>query len=241
MNNEGLVQLNILLDKAIGSRSLRQFAGQIGLNVSTLSRIRSGQTRLSPELIRKIVANAEQPGIVTEEMFYSLPEGSLSTYQRSRFDEMKELESICASTIMMELLHRGYSLFSSPNNQQYFDIEIKTNALGINTERVWGFEILLPFYRNNDRPGQYNDGSLYSALWRCTSALYLGKCHLDRLSFVTDDFDFFIWIKEKCKDMNPLGEVTIILIDRKKRCVSEEHILPPKDGHIPASPFKTII
>ncbi len=238
MNREGLVQLNNLLDKAIGSRSLRQFAGQIGLNVSTLSRIRSGQTRLSPELIRKIVANAEQPGIVIEEMFYSLPEGNLTTYHRSRFDEMKDLESLCTSTIMMDLLYRGYSLYSAPDDRRFFDLVVKTDSLAQESEKVWGFDILFPLPgRNKKDIGDYNDGSLYSHLRRCTSALYLGETKVDRMSFITVDSDFYVWLKEKCKDMKPMGEISFILIDANKRLVEEEYVLPPADGHIPTTPF----
>ena len=238
MSYEELEHVNTLLDKAIGGRRLRQFAEQLGLNVSTISRIRSGQIRLSPELIQKIVDNAEQPGTVTTEMFYSLPPETHTRYHRNRFDEMKELESRCTGIIMMDLLQRGYTLSSSSDNQKNFDWAVKTDAIENNAERVWGFEFLLPLPGRNSKVGDYNDGSFFPHLWRCMSALYLGTAHVDRMSFVTDDVAYYRWLRKKCIDMRPLGEVSLILVDREKRAVAEEHILPPADGHIPAAPFK---
>ncbi len=239
MEDMEYLSLEQLITKAIGNRTLRQFANIIGVNASTISRICSGQIRLSDELIQKIVDNADTPGSVTTEMFFALCHEDKTQIRRNRFEEMQAVTSTCESIIMTDLLKRGYSLFSTSDiTESRFDFILRTDALGSDTDNIWGFEILHPFFKSaTGVKKQFNDGALYSPLWRCTAALYLGQAHLNRFSLVTCDEDFFGWLIDKCTDMKPLGEISIILVDGNKKRITKEYILPTMDGHIPATPF----
>ena len=158
-NKERLAEL---VEKAIGpNRNQTEFAKQIGVNPSTISRIinmkNSGAS--SDELILAIAANADPKSGVTEEMLMEangmLMDANgmltrLSCYARLLSSEY--YESVIKQ-ISMEILDRGYSVNRMVRQERYTiacgvpsltaDFVIETNAIE-GTNNLWAFICFLP-------------------------------------------------------------------------------------------------
>ena len=153
-NKERLAEL---VEKAIGpNRNQTEFAKQIGVNPSTISRIinmkNSGAS--SDELILAIAANADPKSGVTEEMLMEangmLMDANgmltrLSCYARLLSDNYCES---AIKKISMEILDRGYSVNRMVRRERYIisrgvpsltaDFVIETNAIE-GTNNLWAF------------------------------------------------------------------------------------------------------
>ena len=154
-NKERLAEL---VEKAIGPhRNQTEFAKQIGVNPSTISRIinmkNSGAS--SDELILAIAAHADPESGVTEEMLMKahgmIPEDNNLFHNRGKF--MYNYSERVMKQISMEILDRGYSVNSMVRQERYtiaygvpsltVDFVIETNAIE-GTNKFWAFICFLP-------------------------------------------------------------------------------------------------
>ena len=93
-------------------RSMRQFAEEIGVNASTLSRIVNKKTvrANSDNLIADIAAYADKNSGITFEMLMRAHGMDLSRDIRNRWAHNADIETVYDDLIIKALLNRGYSV-----------------------------------------------------------------------------------------------------------------------------------
>ena len=125
--------LSDLVAAAMGKRSQRQFASDMGVNVSSVSRILNGKvSEVSDILLAKIAANADPASGVTIEKLMAA-QGMVEAESRAQLG--KKYEESCRRIFSDELLKRGYTVSypkeQSRENRYLWDFEIQTNATAV--------------------------------------------------------------------------------------------------------------
>ena len=145
-----------LVIKAKGpARSLRQFAEELGVNVSTLSRIINKKTSRanSDTLIADIADHADPNSNVTFELL--MEAHGMALKETISGKSMFLFAESASNVILKELVRRGYSIsgmlhegrytrkqmasLDSVMGRCYLDLEVHTNALG-KEDSVWLFD-----------------------------------------------------------------------------------------------------
>ena len=150
-----------LVEKAIGPhRNQTEFAKQIGVNPSTISRIINMKNpgASSDELILAIAAHADPESGVTEEMLMQangmIPEeDKYNNLFHNRREFMYNYSERVMKQISMEILDRGYSVNRMVRQERYTiacgvpsltaDFVIETNAIE-GTNNLWAFICFRP-------------------------------------------------------------------------------------------------
>lgn len=218
--------------KAIGDRSMRQFAQEIGYNVSSISRIVNSklQGQCSDEMIAAIAANAEEgSGVTVESLMEALGKERVPSYQGQKYEEIGKM------IIRTELLNRGYTIteeipepFDGPAFQYRLDYCIKTDAVN-GTSGKWCFEF------KNFISGRAGINVMRQTLTMVMSAFYCGTMEADKVSLVINNPDIFNHIINGLSNIKVRDDISIILIENER--VAQEYILSRTDNEERKSPF----
>lgn len=222
-----------LIKAAMGKRSQRKFAEDLGVNVSSISRILSGKvSEVSDMLLAKIAANADPDSGVTLE---ALMDAQGMVVAESRAQLASKFEENCRRVIADTLLQKGYTVAYLEEPQRYAsrylcDFEIRTNA--VKGER-WLFEVKMY--------SQYSilpTGVGSSRIWldSAMAAYYRGE-NIGRVSLVVDHRAIFEQMKERLKEAPIRDEISVILISVGAGKVIDEFVAPMNDGESPEFTF----
>ncbi|MCD8362729.1 MAG: hypothetical protein LUC98_07185 [Lachnospiraceae bacterium] len=258
-DQEALAELTI---KAKGGRSLSRFARDCGVNPSTLSRL-VNQRNSGPcadKLIKAIADNAQSDSGVTLDMLLEAhglapiivqkTAGAMRPSEviiqmddilgqngaevagpakmiRQAADQFRgeAFEREAGDIIINALIRKGYTVrMEKGSNHGHFDIAVETDALHNIGVAVWLLEIKTGFYSAGIR-----------SLDKLFQKLYFNSLYDEgkAASLVIADKQAFEDIREKYHGIEIHDYVSVILIDRIKRCVADEFIFKQKgkSGH----------
>lgn len=214
-------------------RSLRQFAEELGVNVSTLSRIVNQKTASanSDALIADIAALADKNSGITFEMLMDA-HGLVNTVRGTAHGLEKRSEEAIRTVIFKELLRRGYSLaqgektvMNTLGGRYRFDFSFITDAIDRGDGR-WGFDVYLPSF------GRGNTDSRFRAMYVMRKVSMLGGLYAnwdysyDRVSLVVTDKDAYYAAIERLRNCYLKNEITVILVDLEREVVEDEFLIP---------------
>lgn len=225
-----------LIRQAMGKRSQRKFAEDMGVNVSSISRIMNGKvSEVSNILLAKIAANADPDSGVTLEKLMGA-QGIIEAENREQL--AAKYEENCRRIIADELLKRGYTVSyhkATQNRSRYIcDFEIETDALTKGGGR-WLFEVKM-LTVHTILPTGYGG----SMIWMdsAMAAYYRGES-IGRVSMVVDHRTMFDQMKERLGRTAIKDEISIILISVGTGKIVEEYVAPLADGSKPQFVFST--
>jgi len=228
-----------LVMRAMGSRSRRQFAEDLGVNVSSVSRILKGQVNeISPQIIAKIAFYAAPESDVTLEQ---LMEAQGMIDPKDRAVEISRYEDKCRRILVDALLKSGYSVKYEPNTRSdevrlriISDFKLRTDALGTDNS-LWMMECKI-FSQNSILP----QGTGRSSIWMDTAMAYYyrgGKA--SRISIVVNAHELFEFMKHRLEELTIPNEISVILVSTKEGRVIDEYIAPLTDGRVAKRVFGT--
>ena len=219
-----------LFNLAIGPRSKRQFADDLGVNVSSVSRISNGQVNeISPQLLAKIAFYADPNSGVTLDQ---LMEAQGLVDSRGREKQSLQYEQECRRIMADELLSREYSVFYGSKNdlgltEEYKigDFSLRTNALGAENA-LWIIEC-----KTMTQYSMLPIGSGRSRIWidRAMAYYYCGG-KAARISLVVDHSAVFEQMKKRMSVYTIPNEISVILISTKQGKVLDEYVAPLTGG-----------
>ncbi len=229
-------ELISLVLAAKGPRSMRQFAEDMGVNVSSVSRIINGKvTEISDQLLAKIAVFADPNSDVTIEKLMEA-QGIVESVNRAALSE--RFEQDCRRIVADELLSRGYKVTYSGSQvwdrakTTAYDFEIDTDAIP-NGEGRWLFEVKMM-----SQYSRYPVGIGRTQLWlNSAMATYYRGERVGRISLVIDHKAMFEQIKHRFSELMIADEISVILISSKQRKVIDEYVIPLSDGRTPAYAF----
>ena len=224
-----------LVIRAKGPRSMRQFADDMDVNVSSVSRIINGKvSEISDSLLAKIASNADPNSGVTLEQLMAA-QGIVE--QKDKRSLGARYEEDCRRIVADELLSRGYSVSYSKKETRIrtgmiFDFEITTDAIPNGGGR-WLIEAKMMTEHS-----RYPVGIGRSMIWlnSAMAAYYQGET-VGRISLIVDHRAGFEQIKERLSQLRLADEISVILISTKQRKILEEYVAPLSDGREPVFPL----
>lgn len=218
-------------------RSLRQFAEEVGVNASTLSRIINKKTAgtNSDNLIADIAACADKNSGITFDMLMHAHGMENTVNGQSHVAYEREVGKSYKGIIIDALLKRGYTValrepirHKTISGGYRFDLEIVSNAIP-RGDGFWGLE----FYavqapRGNFQTGsiQYRGMGVLRRISRMCGLFADYSYNYDRVSVVVSDSKTFYEVTERLKDCYLKYEVTIILVDLETGEVDDEFMVP---------------
>lgn len=217
-----------LVAMAKGSRSQRKFADDIGVNVSSLSRILSGKVKeVSNDLLAKIAAAADSASGVTLEMLMEA-QGIIPKDERGNL--VTKFEDNCRRIFSDELLKRGYSVSYAKesrmdHNMQRWDFEVVTDAL-THGEGRWLVDTKMTTQYGRFPVGI---GSTRNWLYHAMAYYYRGGV-AGRISIIIDNNAVFEQLKERLSELTLKDEISVILISTAAGRILDEYIAPLTDG-----------
>lgn len=215
-----------LVKAAQGDRSMRQFADDMGVNVSSVSRILNGTvTEIRPHILSSIAYNAAPGSGVTLDKLMEA-QGLTVTEERRPVGKRERWES--QQVITNELLIRGYSVRYSlerriSNMRFYPDYEVMTDAFHGNGEKWYFIDKLCRKVK------KVSIAMIDSWIDSIMAAYYQGL-EAKRVSVVVDSDDLYRTMKiilGRCEIKN---ELSVILISMETGKVLEEFVAPLTDG-----------
>lgn len=218
-------------------RSMRQFAEEIGVNASTLSRIINKKTAgaNSDYLIADIAAHADKNSGISFEMLMQAHGMEDTTSFRSHISYEREVEASYKSILIDALLKRGYSValreperHNTLGGRYQFDMEIMSNALP-DDEDVWGMEfcpVQAPRGVLRTGSGTYRGMQILRRLSRMSALFADYNFRYKRISLVLSDSEAFGEATERLNDCYLNYAVTLILVDLETGDVSAEYMVP---------------
>ncbi len=231
-DQEALIEL---VTDAMGKRSQRQFAADIGVNVSSISRILSGKvSEVSDVILAKIAANADPASDVTIEKLMAA-QGLIEAENRVQLRE--RYKESCRRIIADELLRRGHSVSyvndQKHENMTFCDFEIVTDALPKGEGR-WLVETKM---MSIDSAFPAGSGRIRTWLDSAMAAYYRGE-NAGRISLVVDNVGIFNQVKLRLTDASIRDEISVILISIGAGKICDEYVIPLSDGTLPDFTFK---
>ena len=223
-----------LVDAARGTRSIRQFAEDLKVNPSTISRILNGKVKdINNQLLAKIAAYADPDSGVTIE---KLMEAQGQVKEEDIDILYTRFESACRRTISDELLQRGYSVAyvkeMDRDTRNVCDFAIKTDALAGEND-VWLFECKMMTAQSRIPVGMGR-----SRIWIDSAMAYYYKGgRAKRLTLVVDRKEIYDSIRETLAQYALNDEISVMCISPQKGQVITEYTAPLADGRIPKSVF----
>ncbi len=219
-------------------RSMRQFAADIGVNPSTLSRITNMQTASANKdsLIAGIAAHADKDSGVTFEMLMEAHGMEKQGRMRSQ-EAYNRFEQKCRMVIQDELLKRGYSIsnLQMADPVAPFDISLKTDAVN-HGDGIWAFEFRM--FSPDPRISGIPTGM--GMTQRCMDAImrmfYIGNTKVDKVSLVVQYREIFEQLKQRYSDLCITDEISFILIAGNR--VIEEYVIPMRNREVKETFFK---
>lgn len=218
-------------------RSLRQFAEEIDVNVSTLSRIVNKKTSAanSDRIFSKIAAHADKNCGITFEMFMNalgLVNEEAEINERVRTD----VKEAVVKKILDELLRRKYTVtmmeydpIDTLAGKFVFDLAVETDAWGSNG--CWGFIVessLCTTIKQTDEEFEKNVMRMMRKISYLSSLYDTFGFTFDRVTAVFVDEDLFYAVKDRYEKMYGLylnHEVTLLLIDKETELIMEHFII----------------
>lgn len=210
-------------------RSMRQFAEEIGVSPSTLTRIANLQTNSASkdELIVKIAAAADPDSGVTLEMLMDAhgveePKGT----SHDRVDYYKEAEKRMRQIVVDELLTRGYSVnkIEVATKRDAYDLVVETNAVeDRGAGGKWAFEFSA---HKSDMP-IVGSGSTNRWIDRIMALFYRGEAGVDKVTIVMERSELYEQLVGRLKDYRIPDEMSVILVVGGH--VKKEFIVPMRD------------
>lgn len=227
----GEVDLDKLIELvalAKGNRSQRKFAEDVGVNVSSISRILGGKvTEISNELLAKIAVAAEPDSGVTLEMLMEA-QGIIARQDRSMLAH--KFEDDCRRIFCDELLKRGHSVSYAkhPKREQdglIWDFDIITDALPRGEGR-WIVEV-----KTMTQYGRFPVGIGRTRIWLDSAMAYYYRGGVaGRISLIVDEASAFNQIKARLSALTIKDEISVILISTAAGKILEEYVAPLTDG-----------
>lgn len=232
-----------LVLKAKGKdRSLRQFADDLGVNASTLSRIVNMKTASSNSdaLIADIADHADPNSNVTFERLMEahgmILKDKVSGSEWATFGESAK------AVIVKELVRRNYTMQSSSRwegpvflgsvlGNCYLDLELHTNALG-KEDAVWMFDFFSPG-RGGAKSNEQELNRIRQWLLMFAGMLCFNEGKVDRLSIVISEQATYEKVVEYCKGYSTKFGMSIILIDLERCVVVDEYVIADKQPERP--------
>ena len=218
-------------------RSMRQFAEEIGVNASTLSRIINKKTvgANSDYLIADIAAHADKNSNITFEMLMHAHGMEDTVSFRSHIAYEREVEASYKSILIDALLKRGYSValreperHNTLGGRYQFDLEVMSNALP-DDEDVWGMEfcpVQAPRGQLQTGSGTYRGMQILRRLSRMSTLFADYDYRYARMSLVLSDSQAFHQATERLNDCYLNYAVTLILINLETGDVEAEFMVP---------------
>ena len=222
-----------LFNQAMGSRSKRKFAQDLGVNVSTVSRISTGQVKeISRPLLAKVAYAADPDSGVTLDKLMQA-QGLIDS--RERGDLPVRFEESCRRIMADELLSRGFSVsYLSQNDiskapaQVGASVSVETNAFG-NEKALWIVECKMASQHS----------MLSIAYGRAENWINSAMAHYycggaaARISLIVDSRAAFEQIKTKLSELMIPNEISVILISLTEGKLLDEYVAPLIDGRTP--------
>jgi transcriptional regulator with XRE-family HTH domain len=230
-DQEALIEL---VAAAMGKRSQRQFAADMGVNVSSVSRILNGKvSEVGDMLLAKIAANADPASGVTIEKLMQA-QGMVEAENRAQLG--RKFEESCRRIFADELLKRGKSV-SYPKEQsresRYLcDFEIETDALTKGDGR-WLVEAKM---MTSYTPLPVGSGRTRIWLDSAMAAYYRDE-KVGRISLIVDVRTAFEQLKAELTRVPIRDEISIILISIGEGRILDEFVAPLADGSTPEFTF----
>ncbi len=221
-----------LVLEAKGSRSMRKFADDMGVNVSSVSRIVNGKVaEISDPLLAKIALHADPNSGVTIE---KLMEAQGLVEQNDRSNMGIRFEEDCRRIVADELLKRGYSVSYVQQEKRAraevnaFDIEITTDAIPNGGGR-WLIETKMM-----TQYSRFPVGFGRTQIWLDSAmATYYRGEQVGRISLIIDHREIFNQMKERLSHLRLADEISIILISTKQGKILDEYVAPLVNGRMP--------
>lgn len=213
-------------------RSLRQFAEELGVSPSTLSRIVNKKTAStnSDLLIADIAEHADpESGVTFEKM--------MAAHGMAMRDEalgvITHFREVATGTLLKELLRRGYKVndlsglnkpahLDSILGRCYLDLGLHTDALG-KEDSVWMFDF---FVQRGDDPVA-SDWLNRIRQWMLMYAgmLCFNENKVDRLSVVISEKATFDAMIPFLEGYTSSFNISLILIDLENRTITKEYVI----------------
>lgn len=217
--------LSDLIVKAKGPRrSVSQFAKEIGVSPSTLTRIINMQTSgaSKDELIVKIAAAADPDSGVTLEKL--LEAHGVEECSESFNESYRKNEKRMRQIILDELLIRGYAVSNvQAEDNRMYDLIVDTNAVSGGKTGKWAFEF------KTYKTEMPITGIGNTARWidQMMARFYRGEAGVDKISLVVERKEIYLQTIERLKDYTIPDEMSVILISGGH--VKSEFIVPMRD------------
>ncbi len=222
--------LSELVIKAKGpARSMRQFASDLGVNPSTLSRIVNMQTAGANKdtLIADIAEKADPESGVTFEKLMEA-HGMEKQQYNNKIELFSRFEQRCRMVIQDELLKRGYSIsaMQEGRGKDIYDILIKTDAVS-HGEGRWAFDFKM--FSSDPRISgiPVGMGRTRQCVDRIMSKFYTETAEADKVSVVVERRQIFEQLKSMYSNICIPDEISFILISGNQ--VAEEYVIPMKE------------
>lgn len=223
-----------LIVKAKGNRTMRQFAEDMEVNVSTVSRIINGKvSEVSNSLLAKIAAYADpESGVTIEQLMEA--QGIVTETDGPML--ARRYEEDCRRIVADELLNRGYSVSYTKSDikslERICDFVIKTDALS-QGDGSWLFEAKM-FTQHSRIP--IGLGATQIWLDGAMAVYYRGE-NASRISIIVDHRTVFDQIKEQLSHYELADEISVILIATKQGRILDEYVAPLTGGRQAKSIF----
>lgn len=212
MHDTNLDDLAECVKQAQGSRSIRQFAAEVGTTPSTISRILNKKIlEPSEELIIKIGLNADtDSGVTVEKLLAICGRGTRSAMMR---DAGSRFEREAAEAISQYLKDKGYTVRLSTETRRHgrlrYDFIIETDALS-GKPCKWAFDVklILPMSPLGS-PGTGRTRRLLDSIF---ANFYVEQNEYDRVSVIVNHREVFEQLKKQLSNLSIRDSFSIVLV-----------------------------
>lgn len=212
VHDTNLDELAEYVKKAQGSRSVRQFARDVGTTPSTISRILNKKIQEpADEIVIRIALNAEEDsGIRVEDLLSTCGKATKAAMMRNEGQKF-EVESLKAIT---QYLHgKGYKadVFKESRSihSMRYDFVVDTDVL-TGEIRKWAFDVKLVLPMSP--LGPVGSGKTSRLLDYIFARFYLGQSDFERVSVIVNHRAIFEQLKKRLEDLNIRDSLSIILV-----------------------------
>lgn len=219
VNREELADLII---RAKGPRrSIRQFAMELGVNPSTLTRIINLQTTSASkdELILKIAEKADPDSGVTVKQLLEA-HGVEIQKDENRTEQIIKVEKRMRQIILEDLITRGYTVSENEkkNNLYIHDLIVETSEGDVT--RRWAFDFKA--VRTHGMPV----GIGFTSRWidQAMASFYRGDAMVDKITLVVERRMIFEQIKERLSQYKIPDEMSVMLLGSNR--IVDEYTVP---------------
>lgn len=216
-----------IVKAAQGERSMRQFAEEMGVNVSSISRILNGSvTEIRPPLLASIVYHAAPGSGVTLEKLLNA-QGLTMPEERRPVGKREKWES--KNLIADELLLRGYSVRYVIPKTPLIDMSFFPTYV-LRTDAFPGEDGNWYFIDKLCKQVKRVSIAMVDSWFNSIMALYYRGLKAKRVSLVVDSDDLFRAMKKLMERYEIKDEMSVILVSMETGKVLEEYVAPLTDG-----------